>query len=74
MDGSSFHLLTVGLEQRYSLQGGCLPSWQQGECHDAAATGMLRAGRGEIIRENKNKSQRKCESKFKGPIPAKPDH
>lgn len=36
-----------------------MPSWQQGECHDAAAVGMLRAGRGEIIRQNKSKSQRK---------------
>lgn len=47
-----------------------MPSWQQGECHDAAAAGMLRAGRGEIIRQNKSKSQRKCESKFKDPTPA----
>lgn len=74
MEDSSFHLLTVGLAQRYSLQGGCLPSWQQGECHDAAAAGMLRARRREIIWQNKSKSQRKSEWKFKGPRPAKAHH
>lgn len=51
----------------YSLHGACLPSWQQGECHDAAAAGMLRAGKGEIIRQSKSKSQRECESTFKDP-------
>lgn len=57
------------LECTVSLHGACLPSWQQGECHDAAAAGMLRAGKGEIIRQSKSKSQRECESTFKDPTP-----
>lgn len=31
-------------------------------------------GRGEIIRHNKSKSQRKCESEFMDPTPTNPDH
>ena len=67
-------LLTVGQNAQYSLQGGCLPSWQQGKCHDAAAAGMLRVGRGETRQRNKSKSQREWESKFKDPTPTSPDH
>lgn len=52
-----------------SLYGACLPSWQQGECHDAAAAGMLRAEKGEIIRQSKSKSQREWETTFKDPHP-----
>lgn len=40
--------------QCYSLQGGGLPPWQQGERHDAAAIGTLAAGRGEIIRQTRS--------------------
>lgn len=63
----------LGCHVPVSKEAAC-PLGSKGECHDAAAVGMLRVGRGEIIRQNKSKSQRKWESKFKDPTPTNPDH